>query len=184
MLTAIMPIRKFDDERRVFMVTKKGISKMVMLSAFSRPTARGIIAIKLDDGDELIGVKPIHGGEQVVIATKNGYAIRFPENEVRVMGRSARGVKAITFRSKNDEVIGMEVFSRSTGEETQDMQVTENGEVIMIDEQQEMVAEIETVKSDEPNDGEVEEIVDEGIAPDEDLSDIPEDDSKYEGTLL
>lgn len=184
MLTAIMPIRKFDDERRVFMVTKKGISKMVMLSAFSRPTARGIIAIKLDDGDELIGVKPIHGGEQVVIATKNGYAIRFPENEVRVMGRSARGVKAITFRSKNDEVIGMEVFSRSTGEETRDMQVTENGEVIMIDEQQEMVAEIETVKSDEPNDGEVEEIVDEGIAPDEDLSDIPEDDSNYEGTLL
>lgn len=184
MLTAIMPIKKFDDERRVFMVTKKGISKMVMLSAFSRPTARGIIAIKLDEGDELIGVKPIHGGEQVVIATKNGYAIRFPENEVRVMGRSARGVKAITFRTKNDEVIGMEVFSRSNGEGTSDTQVTENGEVIVIDEQQEMIAEIETEKADEPAVSEEAEVLDEGIAPDEDLSDIPEDNSKYEGTLL
>ncbi|MDD3000427.1 MAG: DNA gyrase subunit A [Candidatus Riflebacteria bacterium] len=183
-LTAIMPIKKFDDERRVFMVTKKGISKMVMLSAFSRPTARGIIAIKLDEGDELIGVKPIHGGEQVVIATKNGYAIRFPENEVRVMGRSARGVKAITFRSKNDEVIGMEVFSRSTGEETSETQVTENGEVIVIDEQQEMIAEIETEKADESAISDEAEVLDEGIAPDEDLSDIPEDNNKYEGTLL
>ncbi|MDD3147762.1 MAG: DNA gyrase subunit A, partial [Candidatus Riflebacteria bacterium] len=110
-LTAIMPIKKFDGERRVFMVTRRGVSKMVMLSAFSRPMARGIIALKLDENDELIAVKPIHGGEQVVIATRNGYAIRFPESEVRVMGRAARGVKAITFRDKNDEVIGMEVFN-------------------------------------------------------------------------
>lgn len=111
-LTAIMPIRKFDSERRLFMITRRGICKMTILSAFSRPKARGIIALRLDEGDDLISVKPIYGGEQVVIATKNGYAIRFDESEVRVMGRPARGVKAITFRDPSDEVIGMEVFSK------------------------------------------------------------------------
>lgn len=111
-LTAILPIRKFDAERRLFMVTKRGICKMTILSAFARPMARGIIALRLDEGDELISVKPIHGGEQVVIATRNGYAIRFGENEVRVMGRAARGVKAINFRDPSDEIIGMEVFSK------------------------------------------------------------------------
>ncbi len=116
-LTAILPIRKFDDERRLFMVTRRGISKMVELKAFSRPKARGIIAMRLDEGDDLISVKPIRGGEQVVIATKNGYAIRFPESEVRVMGRAARGVKGITFRDPADEIIGMEVFSKQTEEE-------------------------------------------------------------------
>lgn len=111
-LTAILPIRKFDSERRLFMVTRRGICKMTILSAFARPMARGIIALRLDEGDELISVKPIHGGEQVVIATRNGYAIRFGENEVRVMGRAARGVKAINFRDPSDEIIGMEVFSK------------------------------------------------------------------------
>ena len=113
-LTAVLPIKKFDDQRKLFMVTRNGISKMVKLSDFSKPKAKGIIALKLDENDELVSVKPIVGGEQVVIATKNGYAIRFPESEVRVMGRAARGVKAIAFREQNDAVIGMEVFSKAT----------------------------------------------------------------------
>jgi DNA gyrase subunit A len=124
-VTALLPIKKFDAVRRLFMVTKRGICKMVMLSAFSRPTARGIIALKLDDGDELVGVKPILGGEQVVIASKNGYAIRFAESEVRVMGRAARGVKAITFRDENDEVVGMEVFSTARSKEELDALLAE-----------------------------------------------------------
>ena len=113
-LTAVLPIKKFDERRRLFMVTRNGVSKMCKLSDFSKPKAKGIIALKLDENDELIAVKPIVGGEQVVIATKNGYAIRFPESEVRVMGRSARGVKAIAFREQDDAVIGMEVFSKAT----------------------------------------------------------------------
>jgi DNA gyrase subunit A len=178
-LTAIMPIKKFDDIRRVFMVTRRGISKMVMLSAFARPLARGIIALKLDEGDELIAVKPILGGEQVVIATRNGYAIRFPESEVRVMGRSARGVKAITFRDPSDEVIGMEVFSqlKEDGEMHVAVVPSANGEITV-------AAEAETEES-------VEEIVDE-IAEDEVIEENvddensvpPEDTGRYEGKLL
>lgn len=110
-LTAVMPVKAFDDTRRIFMVTRRGVAKMVMLSAFSRPKTKGLIALKLDEGDELIGVKTIRGGEQVVIATRLGYAIRFTEAEVRVMGRTARGVKGISFKAEGDEVIGMEVFS-------------------------------------------------------------------------
>ena len=113
-LTAVLPIKKFDETRRLFMVTRNGISKMCKLSDFSKPKAKGIIALKLDENDELIAVKPVVGGEQVVIATRNGYAIRFPESEVRVMGRAARGVKAIAFRDQDDAVIGMEVFSKAT----------------------------------------------------------------------
>ena len=135
-ITALMPIRKFDQVRRAFMVTRRGVAKMVMLSAFSRPMARGIKAITLDEGDELVAVKPIYGGEQVVIATKKGLAIRFPESEVRVMGRGARGVRAIRLRD-TDEVIGMEVFSlvkssKSTNEngEIEDAQVVPNEETV------------------------------------------------------
>jgi len=112
-ITAILPVKTFDDQRRIFMVTRRGIAKMVELSAFSRPSSKGIIAINLDDNDELVGVKTIKGGEHVVIATQRGYAIRFPEDEIRCMGRAARGVKAISFKDPADVVIGMEAFTRS-----------------------------------------------------------------------
>jgi DNA gyrase subunit A len=115
-ITALLPVKHFDDKRRLFMATRCGVCKMVELSAFSRPMAKGIIALKLDDGDTLVGVKTIRGGEQVVIATRDGFAIRFTEKEVRVMGRSARGVRAIKFRHKDDEVVGMEVFTPLTAE--------------------------------------------------------------------
>lgn len=166
-ITAIMPIRKFDDERRLFMVTKRGVCKMVMLSAFSRPSARGIKAINLDDGDELAAVKPIYGSEQVVIATRLGFAIRFCESEVRVMGRAARGVKAITFRDKSDEIIGMEVFAvAKPDEETVELDVPADGEIL----DDEIVIDEETVDDDE--------VVDEEVIDDK------EDEKVYVGTLL
>ncbi|MBP7634665.1 DNA gyrase subunit A [Candidatus Ozemobacteraceae bacterium] len=112
-ITALLPVKTFDDQRRIFMVTRRGIAKMVELSAFSRPSSKGIIAINLDDNDELVGVKTIKGGEHVVIATQRGYAIRFPEDEIRCMGRAARGVKAISFKDPADVVIGMEAFTRA-----------------------------------------------------------------------
>jgi DNA gyrase subunit A len=171
-----MPIKKFDDVRRVFMVTKRGISKMVMLSAFSRPLARGIIAIRLDDGDELVGVKPILGGEQVVIATKNGYAIRFTESEVRVMGRAARGVKAITFRENDDEVVGMEVFSTADAKERL--------EALLSEEPVEgaQAAEVET--SDEVVDEYIVEEETEETSNEEETGEEIEDKVVYEGKLL
>jgi DNA gyrase subunit A len=175
-VTALMPIKKFDDVRRVFMVTKRGISKMVMLSAFSRPLARGIIAIRLDDGDELVGVKPILGGEQVVIATKNGYAIRFTESEVRVMGRAARGVKAITFRENDDEVVGMEVFSTADAKERL--------EALLSEEPVEgaQAAEVET--SDEVVDEYIVEEETEETSNEEETGEEIEDKVVYEGKLL
>ncbi|HOI89137.1 MAG TPA: DNA gyrase subunit A [Candidatus Rifleibacterium sp.] len=184
-LTAILPIKKFDDVRRLFMVTRKGISKMVMLSAFARPMARGIIALKLDEGDELIGVKPINGGEQVVIATRNGYAIRFPESEVRVMGRTARGVKAITFRDKNDEVIGMEVFSRKKdddGELHVAVVPSVEGDITVAAE-----AEMPVDETDEVVDEVIDEVIEDEIiddAPDGETAPPVEDDGRYEGRLL
>jgi DNA gyrase subunit A len=172
-VTALLPIKKFDDVRRLFMVTKRGISKMVMLSAFSRPSSRGIIAIKLDDNDELVGVKPIIGGEQVVIATKNGYAIRFSENEVRVMGRTARGVKGITFRDKTDEVIGMEVFTTAQGKEKLAELLAENDESAAPEEQDAEIVD-EFV--------EIEEEPEEAVA--EESGDKIVDKVVYEGKLL
>ncbi|MFZ5951871.1 MAG: DNA gyrase subunit A [Candidatus Rifleibacteriota bacterium] len=176
-VTALLPIKKFDAVRRLFMVTRHGVCKMVMLSAFARPMARGIIALKLDEGDELVGVKPILGGEQVVIATRNGYAIRFTESEVRVMGRSARGVKAITFRDKDDQVVGMEVFSTSKSKEELDEMLKEGRQVVAaaVDEN-----------------GEEAEIVEELMVEDEGAEELAEEtageeiDDKvvYEGKLL
>jgi DNA gyrase subunit A len=173
-LTAVLPIKTFDDQRRLFMVTRNGVSKMVKLSDFSKPKAKGIIALKLDENDELISVKPIVGGEQVVIATRNGYAIRFPESEVRVMGRAARGVKAIAFREQNDYVIGMEVFSKAKEEATQGElgldTATENqaGDQPKAEVLPETVAD-EPLTSDEAAEGE----------------ELPQDDNvKYAGTLL
>ncbi len=113
-ITALLPVKTFND-RRVVMVTRRGIIKVTELPAFSRPKSKGIIAINLDEGDELVSVKTIQGGEQIVIATRKGYAIRFPEQEVRTMGRTARGVKAISFRDADDSVVGMEAFAPGTG---------------------------------------------------------------------
>ncbi|EKD83381.1 MAG: hypothetical protein ACD_39C00715G0001, partial [uncultured bacterium] len=173
-LTAILPVKTFDATRRLFMVTRRGVCKMVMLSAFARPKARGIIALKLDEGDELISVKTIFGGEQVVIATKNGYAIRFGENEVRVMGRVTRGVKAITFREKDDEVIGMEVFSQQR-EEGEPVPATSVNAVA--------AASVDIEEGDDNSeDAEViEEVVDDVI---DENAPIPEDSGRYEGKLL
>lgn len=176
MVTALMPIKKFDSVRRVFMATKRGIAKMVMLSAFSRPMGRGIIAIKLDDGDELVGVKPILGGEQVVIATRDGYAIRFCENEVRVMGRGARGVKAITFRDKNDEVVGMEVFSTAKSKE-------ELAALLASGEKTE-AAEVEEISDAEVVVDEYVVVEEEDTGDDEAVGQEIEDKIVYEGKLL
>ncbi len=116
-VTALLPVRKFDEQRAVFMATKRGVVKATPLAAFSRPMSKGIIAINLDEGDELVGVKTIKGDEHVVLATRKGQAIRFACSEVRVMGRAARGVTGIRFKDTADYVIGMEVFSPMTPEE-------------------------------------------------------------------
>lgn len=153
---------------------------MVMLSAFSRPSSRGIIAIRLDEGDELIGVKPIHGGEQVVVATKNGYAIRFPETEVRVMGRNARGVKSITFRKDDDEIVGMEVFSKAVPED----ELAEDAEVIDVEAAEIELEDAELEELEEIEDDEADDEADDQDETEDEATEEDHDSYEYDGTLL
>ncbi len=105
-ITAFVPIVEFKENEFLIMATKKGIIKKTKLMAYSNPRKGGIIAITLDENDELIQVIKTDGAAQIILATKNGMAIRFKEKDIRPTGRSARGVKGVTLRQK-DEVIGM-----------------------------------------------------------------------------
>ena len=98
----------FDDEHYLCMVTRKGIIKRTRLSAYANARKSGLIAVDLDEGDELAWVQLTDGYQQLLVATRQGMAIRFDENDARVVGRTARGVKSITLR-EGDEVIGMVV---------------------------------------------------------------------------
>jgi DNA gyrase subunit A len=102
-----------DDQRFVVMLTEKGIIKKTPLSAFANTRAAGIIALTTDLDDAVIEAKLSDGQSDIFIATREGMSIRFNESDVRGMGRSARGVKAITL-AENDIVVGMEVFAKNS----------------------------------------------------------------------
>ena len=121
-ITIILPASELDEERFITMVTKKGIIKRTRLSEFRNTRKSGIIAITIDEDDELTFVKLTDGDDNLLIATRKGMAIQFNESGVRAVGRSARGVKAITMRS-DDEVVAMEV----TDENTRLLTITETG---------------------------------------------------------
>lgn len=107
-ITAFLSVKNFSQEGYVFMVTKRGKVKKTPLSNFSHPRTTGIIALGLEKDDELIGVDLIKGDEDILIATKNGRAIRFSGKQVRPMGRGAKGVRGIRLKPK-DEVVGREI---------------------------------------------------------------------------
>ncbi|MGE4110693.1 MAG: DNA gyrase subunit A [Burkholderiales bacterium] len=122
-ITAILPVKDFDDEHFVFMATSTGTVKKTALSAFSRPMAKGIIAVNLDDGDYLIGVAVTDGKQDIMLFSDAGKAVRFNEEEVRVMGRAAAGVRGMKLQQKQ-RVISL----LTAGEETQSvLTATENG---------------------------------------------------------
>ena len=110
-VTSMIPVQKFDD-RQLVMATKNGIIKKTILSAFGHPKKCGIIAIRLDSGDKLIGVKLAQGGQEIVLGTKNGKAIWFSEDDVRCMGRATRGVKGITLKG-DDTVKGIVIVDEN-----------------------------------------------------------------------
>ena len=105
-VTAIIPITEFAEGEYLTMVTKLGIIKRTLLKEFEYQRRSGKIAINLDEGDELIFVRHTTGNESLILATKNGLAVRFDENNVRSMGRGARGVKGITLMG-DDTVVGV-----------------------------------------------------------------------------
>jgi DNA gyrase subunit A len=122
-ITAVLPVAEFDDDHFVFMATQFGTVKKTALSAFSRPMAKGIIAVGLEDGDYLIGVALTDGKQDVMLFSDAGKAVRFAEDEVRAMGRSATGVRGMKLMP------GQRVISLLTAaDETRSvLTATENG---------------------------------------------------------
>ena len=108
-VNAIIPVQEFVDDWFLFFTTKQGISKRTPLSSFAHIRNNGLIALGLRENDELISVKLTDGERDIIIGTKNGLLIRFPETDVRSMGRTATGVKGITL-SDGDEVVGMDIL--------------------------------------------------------------------------
>ena len=105
-VTSMIRVPEFDEEKYLVMVTRQGIIKRISLNAYNTARKGGLIALELNEGDELAWVRLTDGNQQVIVATKNGLAIRFEETDVRPMGRQARGVKAISLR-EGDCVVGM-----------------------------------------------------------------------------
>ena len=107
-VTSMIRVHEFDEEKYLVMVTRRGIIKRIALNAYNTARKGGLIALELNEGDELAWVRMTDGNANVIVATRMGAAIRFNENDVRQMGRQARGVKALTLK-EGDEVIGMSV---------------------------------------------------------------------------
>lgn len=105
-VTSMIRVPEFDEDKYLVMVTRQGIIKRISLNAYNTARKGGLIALELNEGDELAWVRLTDGNQQVIVATKNGLAIRFEETDVRPMGRQARGVKAISLR-EGDCVVGM-----------------------------------------------------------------------------
>ena len=122
-INAILPVKEFDEDRYVFMATSMGTVKKTSLSRFSRPRVGGIIALSLDDKDYLIGVAITEGKHDVMLFSDGGKAMRFDENDVRPMGRSARGVRGMKLNA-GQTVISLLV---AEDEELSVLTATENG---------------------------------------------------------
>ncbi|MCC6964716.1 MAG: DNA gyrase subunit A [Nitrospira sp.] len=123
-VTATLPVKEYRADRFVIMGTKQGVIKKTELSAYSNPRQGGIIALSLDAGDKLIGVDLTDGQREILLGTKQGITIRFKEEDVRAMGRTAHGVRGITLEA-GDEVIGMETITPDST--TAILTVTEGG---------------------------------------------------------
>lgn len=108
-VTSMIPVKEFEDDKYLVMVTKHGIIKRIALNAYNTARKGGLIALDLNDGDELAWVRMTSGNDQIIVATHSGMSIRFRETDVRAMGRQARGVKAMSLK-ENDTIVGMSVI--------------------------------------------------------------------------
>ena len=108
-ISAILPVREFEEGKFVVMVTAHGVMKKTDLMEFSRPRSGGIIAQGLKKGDRLIATEITSGRDEMFLSTRHGLSIRFHENDIRSMGRTAVGVRGISL-GKGDEVVGMELL--------------------------------------------------------------------------
>ena len=111
-VTSMIRVPAFEDDKYLIMVTKQGIIKRIELNAYNTARKGGLIALDLNEGDELSWVRMTTGSDEVIIATKKGMAIRFKETDVRPMGRLARGVKAMKLKD-GDEIIGISIIEEN-----------------------------------------------------------------------
>lgn len=122
-ISAMISVKEFDENHYLLMATRAGTIKKTPLSEFKNPRKAGIIAVTLDKDDELVRVLLTDGKKEVLMVSKKGKAIRFPEKDVRHMGRTARGVRGMTLDGPDDEVVSMDIVDETTTLLT----VTENG---------------------------------------------------------
>ena len=121
-ITAILPVREYEEGKYVFMATANGTVKKTSLTEYSRPRSNGIIAVNLNEGDQLIGVDITDGNSQIMLFSDDGKVVRFKEDQVRPMGRGATGVRGIRLR-ENGSVVSL-IVPKSEGAI---LTVTENG---------------------------------------------------------
>jgi DNA gyrase subunit A len=108
-VAAVLRARNFEEKASILLATKRGVVKKTELIEFSNPRRKGVFALNIDEGDELIEARMTHEGEQVMLFTRNGMAVRFEESLVRPLGRVARGVRGVTLKNEQDWVVGCEV---------------------------------------------------------------------------
>ncbi|BCA78218.1 DNA gyrase subunit A [Desulfuromonas sp. AOP6] len=123
-VTSILPVKEFTEGKYIITATRHGIVKKTDLMSYSNPRSGGIIALTIDEGDRLVSTRLTDGTMDILLASRNGKAIRFPESGVRSMGRSARGVRGMMLE-EDDHIIGMEVVTDTTASTL--VTVTENG---------------------------------------------------------
>lgn len=125
-IATILRTKEFSPEHFVLLATRKGVVKKSELSHFSHPRRKGIRALEIDPDDELFAARLVRDGEEVMLFTHHGMALRFDQQKIRAMGRTARGVKGVTLRDSDDRVVGCEVVTGEEGQETI-LVVCENG---------------------------------------------------------
>jgi DNA gyrase subunit A len=110
-IATILRVSSFEEQTCILMATRKGIVKKSLLTDFSNPRRKGIWALSVDEGDEVMAARLVKENQQVMLFTYNGMAVRFDESKVRPMGRMARGVKGATMRGDSDYIVGCEVVN-------------------------------------------------------------------------
>jgi DNA gyrase subunit A len=110
-IATVLRVKSFDEPASILLATKKGVVKKTILSEFNSMRRKGVYAINIDEGDEVIAARLVHEGKQIMLFTRNGMAVRFDENLVRAIGRVARGVRGVTLKNDTDYVVSCEIVS-------------------------------------------------------------------------
>lgn len=110
-IATILRVRNFEETVSILLATRQGVVKKTMLSEFNSQRKKGVYAINIDEGDEVIAARLVHTGKQIMLFTKNGMAVRFDESLIRAIGRVARGVRGVTLKNETDKVIACEIVT-------------------------------------------------------------------------